>query len=238
LPYFALEADLIFPPPELAEADGLLAIGGDLSVERLLLAYRSGIFPWFSEGDPLLWWSPDPRCILVPNEMQVSRSLRKILHRGDFQITIDTAFPEVIAACSQMPRKDQDGTWIVPEICEAYTALHLAGFAHSFEVWREGALVGGLYGVSLGGAFFGESMFSKEANASKVALATLAAHCQAWQMPLIDCQMPTPHLIRMGAKTLAREDFLRKLAAALKQPTRQGRWEYDASLARYPVVSP
>jgi len=233
VPIFRLDKSLVFPPPELAD-EGLLAVGGDLSLERLLLAYRSGIFPWYSEGDPILWWSPETRCTLAPHEMHVSRSLKRVLRRGDFRITIDTVFGEVIGSCAKAPRPGQDGTWILPEMKAAYCKLHEAGYAHSFETWHGGRLVGGLYGISLGGIFFGESMFSSMPNASKAAFAAMAAHCQAWDLPVIDCQMPTPHLMRLGAKPLERSAYLDLLKRYRDRPTLRGRWEYDPTVPSFP----
>ena len=173
MPVFVLSEELVFPPPRLAAADGLLAVGGDLSGERLLLAYRMGIFPWYSEGEPILWWSPDPRLVLYPREFRIPRSLAKVIRRGDFTVSMDQAFQDVIGECARVRRESGEGTWIVPEMLEAYCGLYRAGVAHSVEVWREGQLAGGLYGVALGRSFFGESMFTRVTNASKVALAAL-----------------------------------------------------------------
>lgn len=197
-----------FPPVDraLAEPNGLLAVGGDLSPERLLAAYRRGVFPWFSAGEPILWWSPDPRAVLYPHAVHVSRSLRKVLRQGRFTITRDTAFDAVARACAG-PRAGQRGTWITPEMRNAYGRLHRFGLAHSLEVWRNGALVGGLYGVALGGVFFGESMFSHATDASKAALVTLAG----MGFRLIDCQVPSAHLARMGAVEIPRARFLHHL---------------------------
>jgi leucyl/phenylalanyl-tRNA---protein transferase len=187
VPVFRLTSEPIFPPPELAEPGGLLAVGGDLSTARLLLAYSSGIFPCFNEGDPLLWWSPDPRCILSPAEMHTSESMAKLLRRGIFSFTFDCAFTEVVRCCAEAPRKEGAGTWITASMAEAYGHLHELGFGHSVECWQEGELAGGLYGVSLGGCFFGESMFHRRANASKAALAVLAATLHEWRYEMIDC---------------------------------------------------
>ncbi|GMV91775.1 MAG: leucyl/phenylalanyl-tRNA--protein transferase [Candidatus Hydrogenedentota bacterium] len=227
MPLFRLTEDLVFPPPHLAIEDGLLAVGGDLSVERLLLAYRSGIFPWYSEGDPLLWWSPDPRMILFPDELHVSRSLERVLKKGEFTVTMDTAFPSVIQACAEARGPRRDGTWITREMESAYCALHDAGYAHSVECWKDGALAGGLYGVSLGACFFGESMFSLATNASKVAFVRLVRQVAAWDFHFVDCQMHTPHLARFGAKEVARKQFLRLLRDGLDTPTRCGKWELE-----------
>ena len=224
MPIYQLTNDLAFPPAHYAERDGLLAVGGDLSVERLLLAYRSGIFPWYSEGDPLLWWSPDPRLVFVPREFHVSRSLQRVIRSGRFTVTMDTAFPEVIAACADTRGPGRDGTWILPDMQRAYCALHEAGYAHSVECWNAGALAGGLYGVSLGAAFFGESMFSRVSNASKVALAALIRHAIGWNFHFIDCQMTTDHLLSLGAREISRRQFLRNLEHALKHETHTGPW--------------
>lgn len=216
-----------FPPPEQATPDGLLAIGGDLSIDRLLLAYRQGIFPWYSEGDPILWWCPDPRMILVPDEFHVSRSLRRTIKRGTFRITADTAFEAVIDACAKPAGPARDSTWITREMRRAYIALHEAGYAHSVEAWHDGELAGGLYGVSLGACFFGESMFSKESDASKVALHRLVEFGRRQGWPFIDCQVPNEHLRSLGAREIPRRQFLDTLARAVKQPTLKGRWKLD-----------
>lgn len=197
-----------FPPLEQALDDpaGLLAAGGDLSTERLLAAYRSGIFPWYSPGQPVLWWSPDPRAVLFPDEFRCSRSLGKTLRNGGFESAIDRDFRGVIEACAA-PRPQSIGTWITPEMMDAYIELHRRGFAHSVETWREGQLVGGLYGVRLGSVFFGESMFSRERDASKVALARLVEACRAAGIVLIDCQMSSAHLESLGARCIPRSRF-------------------------------
>jgi leucyl/phenylalanyl-tRNA--protein transferase len=224
VPIYKLTDDLVFPPAHYAERDGLLAIGGDLSVERLLLAYRSGIFPWYSDEDPLLWWSPEPRLIFVPAEFKVSKSLRRLIRSKRFTVTLDTAFRQVITACAEMRGPGRDGTWITPEMADAYCALHDAGYAHSVECWEEDRLAGGLYGVSLGAAFFGESMFSSVSNASKIALAALVERAQAWKFDFIDCQMTTGHLLSLGAREVSRKRFLQMLQEALKAETRKGAW--------------
>ncbi|HFD12699.1 MAG TPA: leucyl/phenylalanyl-tRNA--protein transferase [Crenotrichaceae bacterium] len=190
----------------LQEPDGLLAIGGDLLPERLLNAYRHGIFPWFNDGSPIMWWSPDPRMIFVPEQFQPSRSLRKILRRGDFTITWDRAFQQVISACAE-PRDEDGGTWITEQMMTAYIELHRIGVAHSIEAWKNNELVGGLYGVAIGQVFFGESMFSRVSNASKVALATLMQLAQDWQYQLVDCQVYNDHLASMGARLIPRKTF-------------------------------
>ncbi len=222
---YLLNADVnAFPSPELADENGLLAVGGDLRPERLLAAYRRGIFPWFGEGLPILWHSPDPRFVLTPQTIHVPKSLRKAMKRGLFEIRYDTAFPAVIDACKRTPRPGQDGTWITADMREAYVALHRMGYAHSAEAFADGALVGGLYGVSLGSAFFGESMFAHAPEASKVAFVTLVERLGGWGFTLVDCQVETEHLARFGAEPWPRRRFLRELALALEAPTRQGPW--------------
>jgi leucyl/phenylalanyl-tRNA--protein transferase len=207
---FALDKELIFPPVHLAEPDGLLAIGGDLSIERLLLAYRNGIFPWY-EGEHILWWCPDPRFVLVPSELKVSKSMTQLIKRQVFQFTINKAFPEVIKNCKAISRRGQDGTWITEEIREAYTRLHRQGYAHSAEVWQADELVGGLYGVRMGNMFFGESMFSKVSNASKYAFISYVQQLMSEDVQLIDCQVYTEHLESLGAKMMPRQVFLQML---------------------------
>lgn len=228
MPVYLLSEQVAFPAPDLARKDGLLAAGGDLSTERLLLAYEQGIFPWYSDGDPILWWSPDPRFVLFPQEIRISKSLRKTIRQKKFDVRTDTAFAEVITACSAVSRKNQPGTWIVNEMIEAYTELFRAGFAHSVEAWRDGKLVGGLYGVSLGGCFFGESMFAHESNASKVAFAVLVEYLNSAGFDMIDCQIPTGHLERFGAKEIPRSVFLGKLRDSVKKPTKKGRWRFPS----------
>jgi len=214
-----------FPPIEKAldAPNGLLCAGGDLSPRRLLDAYAHGIFPWFSEGDPILWWSPDPRMVLYPRELKVSRSLRKTVERGTYETRFDTAFREVIAECAA-PREGQSGTWIVPGMAAAYTALHEMGFVHSVESWRDGELVGGLYGMSLGKAFFGESMFSRAPDASKVALVKLAERLEAQGCRLIDCQQATPHLASLGAREIPRREFAKQVQESIQYPLSGARW--------------
>lgn len=208
----------------MADDDGLLAVGGDLRPERLLLAYSLGIFPWYSEGLPILWHSPDPRMVLPVDELRVPRSLGKTMRRGTFVVKLDTAFPEVIARCAEVPRPGQNSTWITDEMIGAYIDLFDMGYAHSAEAYRDGQLVGGLYGVSLGGAFFGESMYALEPDASKVAFATLVEALARWQFSIIDCQVYTDHLARFGARMWPREQFLATLADALAVETRPGPW--------------
>lgn len=219
-----------FPPVEraLRRPDGLLAAGADLSVETLLRAYSRGIFPWFNEGDPILWWSPSPRTVLPCAEFHLSRSLRRRLRKRDVRVSIDEAFPEVLGACAA-PRDGQAGTWLVPAMQEAYLAMHGAGFAHSVEVWRDQRLVGGLYGVAIGRMFFGESMMSREADGSKIALAWLAAQLLDWEMPVIDCQMATEHLASLGARGMPRRQFTALVAALVRQPG-PAAWRFGASL--------
>lgn len=225
-------ADTRFPPVELASPEGLLAIGGDLRAERLLEAYRHGIFPWYSEGQPILWWSPDPRAVLFPARLKISRSLRKTLRGRKFEVTADTAFREVMQHCAA-PRPDYShgGTWITPEMLDAYCRLHQLGYAHSIETRCQGELVGGLYGVALGGAFFGESMFSRRSDASKVALVYLAKQLAAWDFLMIDCQLPTAHLENLGAESMRRRDFISALDRALSMSARSGPWRFDSDLA-------
>lgn len=227
MPVYRLIQEIVFPSPEDAEPDGLLAIGGDLSSERLLLAYQCGIFPWYSEGQPILWWSPDPRLILEPEEFHISHRLHQILKQGVFKVTFDKAFESVIQACASVPREGQDGTWITPEMREAYVHLHKQGFAHSVESWLDAKLVGGIYGVSLGKCFFGESMFSYKSNASKVALATLVQSLKAWGFHMLDAQVTTRHLLSLGAKEIPRSLFLKRLKEALSFPTQKGKWELE-----------
>jgi leucyl/phenylalanyl-tRNA--protein transferase len=224
MPVYQLSEDLVFPPPYLASKSGLLAIGGDLSCKRLLLAYSMGIFPWYSAGEPILWWSPDPRLVLYPDEFKISRSLKKTIKKQAFNVTMDRAFDDVISECAQVRLENNEGTWIVQEMVRAYCRLHENGFAHSVEAWQDGSLAGGLYGVSLGKCFFGESMFTRIANASKVALAALMAYLQARDFAFIDCQIATEHLISFGAREISRSRYLKELAGALKYPTLQGKW--------------
>jgi leucyl/phenylalanyl-tRNA--protein transferase len=224
---YALPEEPVFPDPREAEPDGLIAVGGDLSARRVLTAYACGIFPWPIEGLPLTWFSPDPRMVLRRGGLRVTRSLRKTLRSGRFAVTMDGAFAEVMEACAELPRAGQRGTWITPEIRRAYGELHALGYAHSVEVWRGGVLVGGLYGVSIGGMFCGESMFHRERDASKVAFAVLATQLEAWGFTLLDCQVPTPHLASLGAEEVSREVYLEAVEAALEVPGRRGRWALE-----------
>jgi len=212
MPVFRLTKAILFPPCHYAEPDGLLAIGGDLSVERLLQAYSLGIFPWYSEDTPILWWSPDPRLVLFPKELRIAKSLKRVLKKGIFQVTMDRAFREVMERCAMVRRGKGEGTWIMPEMIEAYCRLHQMGYAHSVESWYEGELVGGLYGVTLGRIFFGESMFTEKTDASKVAFVHLVQLLDQWDFELIDCQVTTSHLQSFGAREIARSDFLARLA--------------------------
>lgn len=220
--------DLRFPDPRLASPEGLVAVGGDLRPERLIAAYQRGIFPWFNDGQPVLWWSPEPRAVLFPDGVSVTRSLAKRLRNGGFQVTTDTCFRAVMEGCAA-PRRDdpEGGTWIVGAMIESYCALHHLGRAHSIECWHAGQLAGGLYGIALGRAFFGESMFSRVPDASKVALVHLARQLAAWEFHFIDCQLPTPHLASLGAVEMSRRDYLRRLKVALAAPDRIGRWRFD-----------
>lgn len=214
-----------FPPVDLAlrEPNGLLALGGSLHPERLLTAYRSGIFPWYADGQPILWWSPDPRSVLPPAEVRVSRSLRKSLRQGRWRVTTDCAFERVIEACATIPRAHQDGTWIVPAMHDAYVRLHRLGWAHSVEVWQGSRLAGGLYGIAIGAMFFGESMFSAQRDGSKIALVHLAEWLTDWGYGLIDCQVETPHLNGLGARNIPRRAFIEALNRYCSQ-TPGGGW--------------
>lgn len=226
-PPFLLDSYRIdFPPAELAltEPDGLLAVGGDLRYDRILNAYRHGIFPWFSDDQPILWWSPNPRCILIPDQLYLSRSMKKLLRKGVFEVTIDGMFAEVLRQCAA-PRKDQEGTWITDDMFHAYCELHNKGHAHSVECWYNGELVGGLYGLAIGQVFFGESMFSRHSNASKVAFATLVQHLTQWGYQLIDCQVETDHLLSLGAINIPREQFLQQLKQHCPTPPSSTAWE-------------
>ncbi len=224
MPIFRLPREPVFPEPDLAEPEGLLAVGGDLSPERLLQAYAVGIFPWFSEGSPILWWSPDPRLVLDPGWLHVPRSLTRTLKRGRYEVRADTAFSQVIRRCAEAARPSQDGTWITEEMVVAYEGLHRLGFAHSFEAWEGEVLAGGLYGVSLGAAFFGESMFADRPDASKVAFVQAVGWLAGRGIGLVDCQVHTEHLARFGAREIPRRAFLARLAGALERPTLRGPW--------------
>lgn len=231
---FALTDELAFPDPALAEPDGLLAVGGDLSPERLLLAYANGIFPWYNSDNPILWWSPDPRMVLYPDRFKLHKSLRQSIRSKAFRITADTAFSQVIEACASIPRKEDSGTWILPEMQEAYLRLHTLGFAHSVEVWEDTKLCGGLYGVSIGRAFFGESMFFHCPDASKIALYQLCQFCLASGIRLIDAQMHTAHLERLGAVLVPGKQFRSELAEAMEAESLRGAWTRHPLFAQLP----
>lgn len=216
MPIFLLSDNLSFPPPHLAEKDGLLAAGGDLSQKRLLAAYAGGIFPWYTEGSPILWWSPDPRLVLFPDELIVSRSLRQCIRKGLFTVSFNRAFDEVIRSCAEIGRRGQTGTWITAEMEAAYSALHRSGHAVSVEAWQDDELAGGLYGIVMGRVFFGESMFARKSNASKVAFVTFVEHLRNKGFRIIDCQMRTGHLLSLGAREIPRSEYLKLLKKALK----------------------
>ncbi len=216
---------LAFPNPYYADEGGLLAYGGDLSSARLIAAYRRGIFPWFSEGDPILWWSPDPRLLLYPDKFKLRKSFRRVLRSGKFSVTFDQDFSGVIHHCASTPRKGQEATWIVPQMIEAYKRLHKEGYAHSVEVYYEGSLVGGLYGLALGKAFFGESMFSLVSDASKVAFKALSDVLGSRGYDFIDCQMKTDHMMRLGAEVVQRDIFLDELSTTIESSTDMGPWD-------------
>lgn len=221
---YLLTEELVFPPPEAASEEGIVAVGGDVSPERLVLAYSQGIFPWPVRGLPLLWFCPDPRFVLAPHRAHVQRSLRRTVRKGDFEVRADTAFDRVIAGCASVPRRGQDGTWITDELRSGFEQLHELGYAHSIEAWLDGELVGGLYGVSLGRAFFGESMFARAPDASKVAFLTLLGQLVTWRFDFVDCQVHTEHLARFGAEHWPRRRFLQSLRRSLGAPTRRGPW--------------
>ncbi len=230
--YWLSEQDeTLFPPVETAlrHPNGLIAVGGNLSPQRLINAYRQGIFPWYEEGQPILWWSPDPRALLYPERLRVTRSLRKRLRNGGFRVTLDQAFGEVISACAA-PRDGAQGTWITADMQSAYERLHALGLAHSVEVWEDNRLVGGLYGVAQGRVFFGESMFSRRADASKIALVWLCRQLQHWGYAFLDCQVSSGHLASLGAEDVPRRRFIRELQHALEQPREAQHWSFDADL--------
>lgn len=222
---FFLSKKISFPPLNFASKEGLVAVGGDLSCLRLLHAYQNGIFPWYSEGEPILWWSPDPRLVLYPKELKLSKSLKKTIRKDTFRITADTAFQQVIMACAQTRLSNGTGTWITDEMQDAYCELYRAGYAHSFEAWFEGRLVGGLYGVALGKCFFGESMFTLITDASKTAFVKLVEYLDKHSFSLIDCQISSPHLLRFGAREIPRARFIRQLDTALGKPALKGPWQ-------------
>lgn len=223
MPIYLLNDELVFPDPHDGSEEGILAVGGDLSVDRLLLAYEMGIFPWFSPPDPILWWSPDPRCVLLLDELKISKSMRNVLNQGKYKVTMDQSFQDVVLACQTAPRKE-DGTWITEDIISSYKALHDLGLAHSVEVWEGDELVGGLYGVSLGSMFFGESMFARKSNASKVGFISLVKLLRTKGFEMIDCQVYNEHLGSLGAKDISRIAFHSHLETALTSPTLKGNW--------------
>ncbi|MBN2159585.1 MAG: leucyl/phenylalanyl-tRNA--protein transferase [Spirochaetes bacterium] len=223
MPIFALNEEVIFPPVGLAEPSGVLAVGGDLSPERLVAAYRSGIFPWYSDGDPIIWWSPNPRFVLFPEEIYVSKTMRQVFRRDIFRITFDRNFRGVIEGCRE-PRKKERGTWITDEMLEAYMRLHEQGVAHSVEAWKDDVLAGGLYGLSMGACFFGESMFARAPNASKAAFITLVKRLIETGCMLIDCQVYTAHLESLGARHISREEYIDILRDGLKRETPSDLW--------------
>lgn len=228
MPVFRIPDEHLFPHPSLAEPDGLLGVGGDLHVDRLMLAYANGIFPWYNHGQPILWFSPDPRYVLRPEDLKIGRSLKKRIRRRDYEIRLDSAFGEVLQGCKEAYRPGQSGTWITPDMEAAYNELHQLGHAHSAEAWLDGELVGGLYGVSLGGLFSGESMFARQSDASKVAFVWMVRQIQEWGLSLIDCQVRTDHLARFGAMELPRQRYLDQLRELIQQPGRPGQWSLDA----------
>ncbi|MFO7752756.1 MAG: leucyl/phenylalanyl-tRNA--protein transferase [Desulfobacteraceae bacterium] len=227
MPVFRLSEQIEFPPPGLARSDGLLCVGGDLSTERLIEAYKNGIFPWYAHNEPILWWTPDPRLILYPRDIRVSRSLAKRLRKNFFSVSMDTAFEEVVRNCAHTRTIHGEDTWLTSDMIQAYTRLHEAGRAHSVECWRNRRLAGGLYGVSLGGVFFGESMFTIITDASKVALVHLARYLERLDYDLIDCQVATDHMVSMGAVEIPRQLFLKKVRRSLEKPDRTFNWSFD-----------
>jgi len=232
MPVFRLDDRLVFPPVHLAE-DGLLALGGDLRPERLLLGYTLGIFPWYAENLPILWHSPDPRMVMTTRDLVVQRSLRKAIKRAPYTLKLDTAFRQVLAGCADVPRPGQTGTWLISDMVEAYCRLHELGFAHSIEAWHGDELVGGLYGVSLGAAFFGESMFARAPDASKIAFVACVRQLDAWGIGLVDCQVHTDHLERFGAYEVPRQQYLELLGRALDEPSIRGPWKFDLDFAEF-----
>lgn len=235
MPVYQLSEEHVFPSPHLAAKEGLLAVGGDLTQARLLLAYSLGIFPWFSEGEPILWWSPDPRLVLYPDELKISKSLSKIIKKEVFRISVDSAFEQVIQDCARVRLENGERTWIVDDMVKAYCRLHESGFAHSIEAWEGDYLAGGLYGVSLGRSFFGESMFTRVSNASKVAFVALVKYLRSLDFSMIDCQIPTGHLIRFGAREIPRTRYLKELGESLLSPTLKGKWSFASQTSFSPV---
>lgn len=237
MPVFLLSDNINFPPPHFARKDGLLAIGGDLSRERLLLAYRKGIFPWYSNGEPILWWSPDPRLVLYPEELRVSRSLKKTIRKDLFQITMDKAFLKVIQSCADIRLNKKQPTWIVPEMIKAYCQLHESGYAHSVEAWYQGKLAGGLYGLALGKCFSGESMFTRVTDASKTAFVYLVTFLKSLGFQMIDCQVKTSHLMSFGAREVPRKIYLQQLEKTLDFSHARGKWNLNAKLIRELILT-
>jgi len=227
MPVFRLPQEHFFPPPSLSESNGLLAIGGDLHPQRLILAYMSGVFPWYSEGQPILWFSPDPRYVLDPKRFHVGRSLKKKLKKNEFRVTLDSAFEDVIDNCAKKKRPMQYGTWITADMRQAYLTLHEMGYAHSVEVWREGMLVGGLYGVNVGNLFSGESMFAHQSDASKIGFVWLMSQMMSWGIELCDCQVYTDHLKRFGAENIPRDQYLRGIVELVRRDRPPGKWVFD-----------
>ena len=238
MPIYALPDEFVFPDPKLADASGLIAVGGDLHPERLLRGYAAGIFPWYSEGQPILWHSPDPRFVLDLDALHLGRSLRQRLRKRPYTLRMDTAFEEVIERCAGTPRPGQEGTWITDDMRNAYIHLHREGFAHSVEAWAGRELVGGLYGVSLGSIFFGESMFADQPDASKVAFTCLVRQLERWTFSLLDSQVYTDHLARFGARHIPRGAYLKLLRGALDTPTRRGIWRFDGDPYQGLATSP
>jgi leucyl/phenylalanyl-tRNA---protein transferase len=227
MPIFRIPDRHLFPDASLADPSGLLGVGGDLDPKRVLLGYRLGIFPWYSVGQPILWWSPDPRTVVEVDKLHVPRSLRKTMRKGEYRVTLDQAFETVIDHCAAAARPGQEGTWITEEMRQAYLSLHEQGHAHSVEAWFDGEVVGGLYGVAVGSLFCGESMFARRADASKVAFVRLVEQLAAWGFPIVDCQVHTSHLERFGAFELPRSEYLARIAGLVKGPGRVGRWSFD-----------
>lgn len=228
MPVFRIPSQLVFPDAALADPSGLLGVGGDLTPERLILGYRSGIFPWFSRGQPILWWSPDPRMVLPLDALEVPRSLAKRIRQHRYTITLDQRFSDVIRACADTPRPGQAGTWLTPTMITAYEHLFALGYAHSCEAWLDGELVGGLYGIAVGGFFSGESMFAWAPDASKIAFVTWMRQLTRWGFTFVDCQVYTEHLARFGASEIARDDYLAAIAPLFGRPGRPGHWQFDA----------
>ncbi len=230
MPIFQLDEQIVFPPPELAEPNGLLAVGGDLTPERLIAAYRRGIFPWFSENDPILWWFTSPRLILYPDELRIPKRLNREIKKGSFSITFDCAFSQVIQACADVHRLNDEQTWITDEMINSYIKLHKRGYAHSVECWQNDKLAGGLYGVALDRIFFGESMFTKITNSSKICFVTLIQRLQRHNFRLIDCQMTTGHLLQFGAREISGHTFQQELENSINNLSTDGAWYNDISL--------